>query len=56
MTRAHSALVDVLAVIDARRLDLSYLSAGRALVERADRVRARLVSPGEPRAAKDSAA
>jgi len=54
MTRAHGALVEVLNVIDARRNDLGLLSAGAALVVRADRVRGRLQAPRT--AAKDSAA
>ena len=56
MTRAHGALMDVLDVIDAHRHDLSYLSAGRALVERADRVRASWQPSEQAPAAKGSAA
>ena len=40
MSAAFDAVTEVLAVIQRHRHDLSHLPAGRALVERADRVRA----------------
>lgn len=40
ITAAFDAVTEVLAVIQSHRHDLSHLPAGRALVERADRVRA----------------
>lgn len=55
MSAAFDAVTEVLAVIQSRRHALSHISAGRALVDRADRVATRFPS-AQPNAAKDSAA
>jgi hypothetical protein len=52
MSAAFDAVTEVLAVIQRHRHDLSHLPAGRALVERADRVRALYPSTDEERAAE----
>ena len=52
ITVAFDAVTEVLAVIQRHRHDLSHLPAGRALIKRADRVRALYPSTDEERAAK----
>ena len=55
MSAAFDAVTEVLAVIQRHRHDLSHLPAGRALVERADRVRA-LYPPAEEQGAREAVA
>lgn len=55
MSAAFDAVTEVLAVIQRHRHDLSHLPAGRALVARADRVRA-LYPPTDQRRTEEAAA